>query len=196
MTSPMDSITPGAGHDPQALARRVERIELALNPYQELDVVAEIVGRGMTRGRMLMQPMGPGDDASIAGAFFSLITDSLGDIYLQTGTVNGGDVPALSLKVYDLSSTSWQGTTGQHLFLEVAGTGEVADGVLLAGFNITGVTVTIGTPLEHVPPTAAVATGTAYVSLGVFYGESFAPAAAGNVGITFCPSGFTITREN
>lgn len=133
-----------------------------------------------------------------AGAFFTLI-DSDGDIFLQSGSVNGVSVPQADLQVFEVAPPPgyWLGDPDEHMYLEISGTGVVEDGVLLPGFDGISVAVVIGGPVpEHVPPTAASAAGTAYVSLGVFFAESFYPAAIGNINVTFCPGGFTIEREN
>jgi hypothetical protein len=132
------------------------------------------------------------------GAFFTLITIESdgadnGDIHLQGGTVNGTDVTTTSLKLYDIGTDTWEGDPDDHLYLEVEGEGEIADGVLLPGFTITSVTPTIGAPSEHEPPTLADATGHARLSLGVFFNNGFFPAKAGNRGIAVCLGSFVIT---
>ena len=138
-----------------------------------------------------------GSSGDTAGAFFTLITVSsgvdVGDIHLQGGTVNGVAVATLDLKVYDASTGLWEGVDDDHLFLEVVGEGVITDGVLLPGFTVTTITPTIGAPSEHVPPTIADATGTAYLSLGVFFSGEFYPAAAGNREIAVCLGSFDIS---
>ena len=142
-----------------------------------------------------LTPLGSGSDE---GAFWTLITIADGgaddgDIHLQGGTVNGVPVSTTSLKLYDASSGLWEGSNDEHLYLEVEGEGEIADGVLLPGFTVTTITPTIGAPSEHEPPTIADATGYARLSLGVFFGEAFYPAKAGNRGIAVCLGSFVIT---
>jgi hypothetical protein len=131
------------------------------------------------------------------GAFFSIITvdDGVGtgDLHLQTGTVNGQGVPQEDLKLYDTSSAEWEGVPGDHLYLEVAGTGVVADGVLLPGFTISGITTEIGLPPGDDPPTKDDPSGTAYLSLGVFYSGGFLPAIVGNRNVAVCIGSFVKT---
>jgi hypothetical protein len=129
------------------------------------------------------------------GSFFRQIPDAGGDVYLQGGTVNGVAVATSELLLYIADPGTWQGAAGDHLILEVEGEGVVEDGLLLAGFDVTTITVSIGPPSAHILPTADDPTGTAYISLGEFSADSFYPAMKGNINIAFCPGNFTITRE-
>lgn len=144
------------------------------------------------------------DDGEIAaeGAFYTFITipdgSGVGDIFLQTGSVNGMGVPQAQLKLYDVSSDEWKdssltATSGEHLYLTVAGTGTIADGVLLPGFTVSSITPAYGVPPADDPPTKDDPSGTAYLSLGVFFGGAFYPAVAGNRNVAVCIGTFIKT---
>jgi hypothetical protein len=133
------------------------------------------------------------------GAFYGFYTvpdgAGAGDIYLQGGTIGGEAVATLDLKLYDASSDAWEGTMDEHLYVTAAGDGVVEDLVLLPGFVVSAITgPLIGTPPADSLPTALDASGACRISLGVFTGSGFMPAAIGNRSITFCPGGaFIVT---
>lgn len=132
-----------------------------------------------------------------SGAFYTLITieegPNAGDIHLQGGAVNGEDVTTTSLKLYDLSSDTWEGGDDDQLYLTVSGTGVVADGVLLPGFTVSTITPSIGSPPGDTPPTKDDTAGTAILSLGTFFNGGFFPAVAGNRNVAVCIGSFVKT---
>lgn len=186
-------ISKGSDSDSSHLIGRVSRIEALLSQFQVLEVVADIFGRGRWRMDALVRPSSTEQvegTVAMSGAFYSFVTVTegagVGDIHLQGGAVNGQGVATTDLKLYDASSETWQGTADQHLYLSVAGTGTVADGVLLPGFAVSGITKVIGAPPGDIPPTKDVASGTAILSLGVFFDGGFLPAIAGNRNVAVC----------
>lgn len=134
---------------------------------------------------------------AMAGAFYSFVTVTegagAGDIHLQGGAVNGQGVATTDLKLYDIGTDTWEGTTDQHLYLSVTGTGTVSDGVLLPGFAVSGITISTGTPPGDTPPTKDDSAGTAILSLGVFFDGGFLPAIAGNRNVSVCIGTFAKT---
>ena len=138
-----------------------------------------------------------GGSVAASGAFYTLITiedgPNAGDIHLQGGTVNGEDVTTTSLKLYDLSSDTWEGGDDDQLYLTVSGTGVVADGVLLPGFTVSTITPSIGSPPGDTPPTKDDTAGTAILSLGTFFNGGFFPAVAGNRNVAVCIGSFVKT---
>jgi hypothetical protein len=157
--------------------------------------VGEVRGTG---SQMRHEPTGAGGGTT-AGAFYGFYTvpdgDDVGDICLQGGTIGGEAVATLDLKLYDASEDAWEGTMDEHLYVTAAGDGVVEDLVLLPGFVVSAITgPLIGTPPADSLPTALDASGACRISLGVFTGSGFMPAAIGNRSITFCPGGaFIVT---
>jgi hypothetical protein len=147
------------------------------------------------------------DAVARAGAFFTMRTieddadpaGDTGDIVLQGGNVGGGtgnDVePDILLFDASAGGGTWEGTPGQHLVLTITGDGVVADGVLLAGFNVTGASTAIASSVgSNTLPTVADVAGILKISLGSFFLGGFTPSAAGDVNVTFCPGAFTPER--
>lgn len=136
------------------------------------------------------------------GAFFTTRTvvsedATNGDIYLQGGQVSGWATPIAEILLYDASATSWQGTPGQLLEIIVTGAGSATSGILDPIYTPSAVstpaaTSTLGT---NTLPTAASLTGKlCHISLGTFIAGGFQPAGSGNLQISFCWGGYTISR--
>jgi hypothetical protein len=133
---------------------------------------------------------------AITAEFYSQIRNEDGHIFLQTGTIAGVGVEQLDLKIFhnDPVSPYWLGTFGQQLYVEANGESEVVDGFLMPGFEVTSLTIEIGTPTGHVYPTLESPTGKAIIPLGTFVEGGFNPSGWGSWNITACFTGFTITR--
>lgn len=143
--------------------------------------------------RRIETPGGSADN----GAFYTIITDEDGNKFLQGGSVNGVGVTTTSLKLFDPDPApdgTWEGLDDEQLYLEVAGTGTVADGVLLPGFDITSITPTIGTPPESSPPTKDDTAGTCIITLGTFFGGAFYPDNIGSFTVAVCIGSFVVSR--
>lgn len=147
---------------------------------------------------------GGGAAAATTGAFYKTYTIASedatnGDIYLQGGQVSAGtgtDAVADFL-LYDASADTWAGTAGQHLLLTITGDGEAADDVLMPVFNMTSVsapTPTTGIGSNTLPEIGSLTGRVCLVSLGVFQSAGFLPASPGNIQVSFCFGGYTVSR--
>ena len=141
------------------------------------------------------------------GAFYTMRTvtgapDPLddGDIYLQGGMVSGGtgNVVIPEFKLYDASSAAWVGSPspGDTLIITASGTGQVTSGILDPIWNLDTATLTKAAVGTNSLPTAtsAGAGKICYILIGSYFDGGFAPSTPGNVNITFCWGGYTVTR--
>jgi len=195
----MGRMTPGIGEGTPD-QKRAAAIERFLGRYPEQRIIARSAETGLLNEYWALARLGPpvNNVALISeGAFYTIITDGDGNKFLQGGSVNGVGVTTTSLKIFDPDPApdgTWEGTNDQQLYLSVAGTGTVADGVLLPGFDITSITPTIGTPPESTPPTKDVSTGTCIITLGTFFNEAFFPDNIGSFTVAVCIGGFVVSR--
>ena len=139
----------------------------------------------------------PTSSTTGAGAFYGTYVDEDGDTYLQGGTVSGGDgtETIADIKIID-ADTGVLHSAGDHMYVEATGDGIVADGYLVSAWNLSSATLGYNATVpSNTLPLAAGATGKkCYVSLGVFTADAFQPAASGNIGISYCPGSYTVTR--
>ena len=157
------------------------------------------------RDRVIVTPKGRGGGgAAINGAFYNIYTVSSetgtnGDIMLQGGQVTAGDgTESISdILLYDADGAGWSGSDGEFLQIAINGTGEETDGVLLPVFNqdpdgseITNVTAIA----DNILPEVGSLAGLCNVSLGTFGTNSFRPSLNGNIQVSFCFGGFTVSR--
>jgi hypothetical protein len=140
-------------------------------------------------------------NAVASGAFFTLITivsggADNGDIYLQGGTASGGtgNIAVANYLLFDASGPTWAGTAGDHLMLTINGTGSEVDDVLMPTFDVTSASIAVAAPASNTLPTVGSLSGVVKVSLGQFGTDVFYPANVGNVQVSFCFGGFTVTR--
>ena len=162
------------------------------------EAIARLANRGEEKKR------GGGVGSVSRGAFYTIYTVSSGDatngdIMLTGGQVTAGTgtetVPAYVL--YDASGSAWAGTAGQHLQLAINGEGEEVDDVLMPVFNqdTSGSVVTVvSTIADNILPEVGLLSGLCNVSLGVFTGAGFTPSLIGNIQVSFCYGGFTVSR--
>ena len=137
------------------------------------------------------------------GAFYRVYTVASedatnGDIMLQGGQVaaGSGNASVADFLLYDISATTWAGTAGQFLQLTVNGDGSSEDGILMPTFDLTSVTgpAAVASIAANTLPIVGTLGGVCRISLGTFGDDSFAPALPGNINVSFCFGGFTITR--
>jgi len=134
--------------------------------------------------------------AATSGAFFSTYVDDAGDTYLVGGQVSGGTGNFIEpdIKIID-HSTGVLHTAGTNMILGVTGTGYAVDGVLLAGFTATASSIAyVAIPANTVPTATSLSGKRCYINLGVFTETGFQPSLAGNIGVSFCPSTYTVIR--
>lgn len=100
------------------------------------------------------------------------------------------------IKLYDFGTDTWEGTPGQHLILTIDGDGTATSGILDPIFNITAAAASIvsSIPSATTPSVGSETGKVCYVSLGTFIDGGFNPALPGNVSVTFCWGGYTISR--
>lgn len=137
-----------------------------------------------------------GGSVSVTGAFNKTFVED--DItYLQGGTVSGGTglETVANIEIKD-DLGEWVQATGVHIYLAVTGDGIVADGVLLPGFNITGVTVGYNAtiPANTIPTYDDEVGKTCHIDLGVFTVDNFYQSASGNLDVKLCHGSYTVTR--
>jgi len=162
------------------------------------EAIARLANRGEEKKR------GGGVGSVSRGAFYTIYTVSSGDatngdIMLTGGQVTAGTgtetVPAFIL--YDASVLAWAGTEGQHLQLAINGEGEEVDDVLMPVFNqdTAGSDITVVSAIaDNILPEVGALSGLCNVSLGVFTASGFTPALVGNIQVSFCYGGFTVSR--
>jgi hypothetical protein len=135
------------------------------------------------------------------GAFFGIITktDDQGvtETYLQGGQVTGGEKGHFidDIRIKDADGKVL--ITDKKMYLKITGDGVVVNDVLVAGFNLTGtpeVEYTNSPPNPKLPTAKAPTGGYYYLLLGEFKGNSFTPAQAGNVDISFCMASYYVSR--
>lgn len=136
----------------------------------------------------------------MAGAFFTQYTDAAGDIYLQGGTVSGGTGNILvdGFKLYDLETTTWVGTPGMVLALQITGNGQTTSGILDPIYNVTAASVptVVGLlPNNTLPVSGSVGGKFCHISLGTFFNGGFGPANVGNIRVGFCWGGYSVSRD-
>lgn len=192
-----------------------ERWKAAVEKFLAAILTNPHLNIGSANSEIVFPPQSPVGRAGVAasstttggGAFFTKRTVESedadnGDIYLQGGQVSGWGTPVDEIKIYDASTTSWQGSVGDVLKMTVTGTGAETSGILDPSFTPTGVSVpassaTLGT---NTFPVSGDLTGkVCQISLGTFFGtgatvEGFQPALPGNIQIAFCWSGYAISR--
>jgi hypothetical protein len=118
--------------------------------------------------------------------------------YLQGGTVTGG-TGTETLADLQLAEDGSEPADGWVSYLTVTGDGVVEDEVMLPGFNITAVSVTV-TNAAALPDDEALSPDDyegkkCYISLGTWTGGVFYPSDAGNIYVTHCLGGFRKYRE-
>jgi hypothetical protein len=134
--------------------------------------------------------------ADTGGSFFGTYVDEAGHTYLVGGQVNGGtgNFTEADIKIIDADNGVMR-STGMHMVLGVTGTGYAVDGVLLAGFTATASAIAyVAIPANTLPTATSLSGKKCYVNLGVFTETGFQPAQSGNIGVSFCPSSYTINR--
>jgi hypothetical protein len=137
-----------------------------------------------------------GGGGASGGAFYSTYVDDAGDTYLVGGQVSGGtgNFTEPDIKIID-HSTGVLHTAGTNMILGVTGTGYAVDGVLLAGFTATASSIAyVAIPANTVPTATSLSGKRCYINLGVFTETGFQPSLAGNIGVSFCPSTYTVIR--
>lgn len=130
------------------------------------------------------------------GAFFGLTTVS-GVTYLQGGSVSAGDGTDTAANIALTNSSGVPlHSAGQHMYVNALGDGVTSDGVVLAGFNLTSATVGYAStvPSNTIPLAAGVTGKRCYIDLGVFTATGFLPNQPGNIQISYCPGGYTVSR--
>lgn len=181
----------------------VEKMLLAILTNPHLNV-------GDANSEIVFPPQAPpgrrggGDTVTTAagGAFYTMRTvesedATNGDIYLQGGQVSGWGTPIDEILIYDASATAWQGTAGQVLKMTVTGSGSETSGILDPSFTPSGVsTPTAASSLgsNTFPSSGSLSGKVCQISLGTFLADGFQPAGIGNIQISFCWSGYTISR--
>lgn len=140
---------------------------------------------------------GGSDSPPPRGAFFGKISED-GIMYLQGGSVTAGD----GTESFDkIALTNAAGdllrTPGTYMWVNVTGSGIVADGVLLAGYNLSTATIAYGSsvPSNTLPLATSENGRKCYVNLGFFTATEFLPAGSGNVGISYCPGSYFVSRN-
>lgn len=131
----------------------------------------------------------------ISYAAFYRVYVSNGRYWLQGGQVSGSSGGNVVIPDINLSSTSSTPANGMGLWMRVTGSGNLMNGILYPGFQVTGASTTSSStaPTNSVP-TAQSHTGKNYhVLLGMWQGNQFSPSTAGNIQIGFCGS-YQITR--
>lgn len=90
----------------------------------------------------------------------------------------------------------WAGDPGDHLVLTVEGQAVASDGFLMPQFDMTSASLSVSPTVgDHTVPTVDSLYGTFKTSLGMFLDGAYSPNGPGNVAVSFCFSGFTISRE-
>jgi hypothetical protein len=127
----------------------------------------------------------PGGARALGGAFRTVYqAGTPAKWYLQGGQVAGGEGNEAVADI-ELATVGSEPADGTQKWLEIDGDGEEADGVLLPGFHVTGVSL-VSTSSDNVLPEVGTP-GTYYHLLGAWNEEVFRPAEGGNLNVTFCP---------
>jgi hypothetical protein len=149
---------------------------------------------------VLTAAAGTGSATTTGGAFCRVRTRSTGDppvvsSYLQSGQVSGGTgnesvEPELAA---DVTSPPADGTL---VWLAITGDGVEEDGLILPGFDVTGVAAGSGSSLPaNTLPEAGSSTGRTYHHrLGEWTGGQFVPDGCGNIAVHYCPGSYYVTR--
>jgi hypothetical protein len=141
------------------------------------------------------------EEGSVAsgGAFYSMYDDGSGDIYLQGGSVtggNGGTATIADYKVID-AGTGPTAAAGTILYMRAACTATVADGIMLPGCLLTGGSTSLQTgssiPDNHTF-TTTLDNGYIYTEIGRWTADDFLPSAPGNLLADGCIGSFQLTR--
>lgn len=148
----------------------------------------------VTHGGTLLHAQAGGAATEAALAFYRVYQDA-GDWMLQGGQVMGGSGNE-TVGDITLAAVGSEPADGTDHWLEITGNGVTDSGILLSGYDVTAATDGSGASIPaNTLPTATTATARkVYVLLGTWSGDVFTPAQGGNVGVTFCPGGYTITR--
>lgn len=182
----------------EELARRVA----SLTPQSSPDIGVKHTPSGFTSH--LKRRGGGGSGGAVRGAFYTIYTvvsedATNGDIMLTGGQVTAGSgtetVPAFVL--YDASVPAWAGAAGDILQLAINGEGEEVDDVLMPVFNQdTGGSdlTTVSVIADNILPEVGALSGLCNVNLGVFTATGFTPSNVGNIQVSFCYGGFTVSR--
>jgi len=142
-----------------------------------------------------------------AGAFWTQYTDGLGDLYLQGGTVTGGNGGSYTFPDFRLIDADGgpggipyvAGTPGQILYIYVSCIATVADGVMLPGCEVSGESGASDWDVaEAVPPndsfTVTDSAGNLYREIGRWTDAAFLPSGPpGNLRADGCIGNFQIT---
>lgn len=153
-----------------------------------------VQGQVTTTGTLLHAEPGGATTTSEALAFHTL--SKVGsDWILQGGQVSGGSGNEVVADI-TLAAVGSEPADGTKHWIEITGDGVTDSGVLLPGYDVTAATTGSGATLPaNTLPTASAATGKkVYVLLGSWSDSVFTPSQGGNVTVSFCPGGYTITR--
>lgn len=129
------------------------------------------------------------------GPFCGQYSLSDGTRYLMGGVVSGGEsnVTVDNIELYSVGSAFPD--DGTFLWLDVSFDAYMEDGVLLAGGDVTSVSVSSGTTVpDNVLPTALSPTGSVMVVLGVWLQGIFHPSSCGNIYVNHCLGSLTYSR--
>lgn len=133
-----------------------------------------------------------------AGAFWTRYTDEAGDTMLQGGTVtggNGGSATVADYKVLD-ADTGVGSLEDDILYLQVACTATIEDGLMMPGCEITTATLETGASVpDNHTFTVAAPSGNLYLEVGRWNATTFLPAGPpGNVLASGCIGNFLLTK--
>ncbi len=202
------AITPQAWNSIVGYCEQLSRRVDALTPQSSPDIAVKHTPNGFTSHLKRRSVGGKGGGAAVEGAFYTIYTVSSedatnGDIMLTGGQVAGGtgNTVIAPIVIFDQSAAAgagaWTGTPGQILQLEITGAGSEVDDVLMPTFDVDdplSAPAAAASLSTNVLPEVGALTGTCYVSLGVFSAAGFTPANVGNIQVSFCYGGFTVSR--
>jgi hypothetical protein len=187
--------------------RRIATLERFIRQFRKTPIIAKDVNGDTRKFDVLAITNNRTDEPAVGsggGAFFTMRTvesggSDNGDIYLQGGNVSGGtgNETVAEFLLYDASTTTWTGSSGELLQLEITGSGQETSGILDPIFNVTSVatpTTVASLAANTLPASGSVAAKKCHVSLGTFLADGFQPAQAGNINVSFCWGGYTASR--
>lgn len=162
---------------------------------------------GITQFTERRQITAPASVGITTGAFYGLYVDAssdsdAGDTFLQGGLVSGGNGGSATIPDYEvLSAGALPGgvSEGDVLYLRVACTATIEDGVMLPGVLVDGnaahtkLLTGSSVPDPHVF-TVDAEQGYLYTEIGRWTATEFLPAAPGNVLASGCIGNFNLSR--
>jgi hypothetical protein len=203
------AITPQAWNSMVSYCEDLSRRVDSLTPQSSPDIAVKHTPNGFTAHLKRRSVGGSGGGGgTVEGAFYTIYTVSSedatnGDIMLTGGqvAVGTGNPVIAPIVLFDQSAAdgagAWTGTPGQILQLEITGTGSEVDDVLLPTFDADdplSAPAAAASLDANVLPEIGALTGTCFVSLGVFTAAGFTPSNVGNLAVSFCYGGFTVSR--